>query len=79
MEVPTTGMPYPLACDRVLTVVSDCWVEGLRRKLQGRFLHITDMHPDPYYKTEASEKSACHRMKPKRAKRRSGYYGMPYR
>ncbi|KAI0921857.1 hypothetical protein AcW1_004280 [Taiwanofungus camphoratus] len=51
---------------------------GLRRKLQGRFLHITDMHPDPYYKTEASEKSACHRMKPKRAKRRSGYYGMPY-
>ncbi|OSX60399.1 hypothetical protein POSPLADRAFT_1066706 [Postia placenta MAD-698-R-SB12] len=48
------------------------------RKLQGRFLHITDMHPDPHYKLDASEKSACHRKKPKNAQPRSGYYGMPY-
>ncbi|CCM02492.1 uncharacterized protein FIBRA_04593 [Fibroporia radiculosa] len=48
------------------------------RKLQGRFLHITDIHPDPYYKEDRSEKSACHRKKPKKATPRSGYYGMPF-
>ncbi|THH33616.1 hypothetical protein EUX98_g608 [Antrodiella citrinella] len=49
-----------------------------RRKLQGRFLHITDMHPDPHYRVGMSEKSACHRKKPKKAKERSGEFGMPY-
>ncbi|KAH9936952.1 Metallo-dependent phosphatase-like protein [Amylocystis lapponica] len=48
------------------------------RTLQGRFLHITDMHPDPHYKVDMSETSACHRRKPKKAKERSGYYGMAY-
>ncbi|PCH41204.1 endopolyphosphatase [Wolfiporia cocos MD-104 SS10] len=48
------------------------------RKLQGRFLHITDMHPDPHYRPDMSEKSACHRNKPKKASPRSGDYGMPY-
>ncbi|RYP54177.1 hypothetical protein DL768_000956 [Monosporascus sp. mg162] len=34
-----------------------------RRKLNGRFLHITDLHPDEYYKPHASteEGFACHR------------------
>ncbi|KAG9186907.1 endopolyphosphatase [Alternaria panax] len=34
-----------------------------RRKLTGRFLHITDFHPDPFYKTYSSTESdaACHR------------------
>ncbi|EPQ59245.1 hypothetical protein GLOTRDRAFT_98318 [Gloeophyllum trabeum ATCC 11539] len=49
-----------------------------KRKLQGRFLHITDMHPDPYYRPGASEKSACHRKKPKKDKTRAGYYGTPF-
>ncbi|KAJ1331318.1 endopolyphosphatase [Microdochium nivale] len=33
------------------------------RKLQGRFLHITDLHPDPFYKVHSSteETIACHR------------------
>ncbi|KAF2993615.1 Endopolyphosphatase [Curvularia kusanoi] len=33
------------------------------RKLTGRFLHITDFHPDPFYKTysSTSEEAACHR------------------
>ncbi|KAI0796639.1 Metallo-dependent phosphatase-like protein [Abortiporus biennis] len=48
------------------------------RKLQGRFLHVTDMHPDPHYRPGMSEDSACHRKKPKKTKRRSGDYGMPY-
>ncbi|TFK55714.1 hypothetical protein OE88DRAFT_1621507 [Heliocybe sulcata] len=49
-----------------------------KRKLQGRFLHITDMHPDPHYSPGASEKSACHRKKPKKDKTRAGYYGTPF-
>ncbi|KAF2182222.1 Endopolyphosphatase [Zopfia rhizophila CBS 207.26] len=33
------------------------------RKLHGRFLHISDIHPDPFYKTYSSTKAdaACHR------------------
>ncbi|THH14677.1 hypothetical protein EW146_g5681 [Bondarzewia mesenterica] len=54
-------------------------LEVTQRKLHGRFLHITDMHPDPYYHTDASQSSACHRRKPKKDKDRSGYYGTPYR
>ncbi|TCD66989.1 Endopolyphosphatase [Steccherinum ochraceum] len=49
-----------------------------RRKLQGRFLHITDMHPDPHYRVGMSEKSACHRRKPRKAKERSGEFGLAY-
>ncbi|KAI9063209.1 hypothetical protein FKP32DRAFT_733993 [Trametes sanguinea] len=49
-----------------------------RRKLQGRFLHITDMHPDPHYRVGSSEKKACHRGKPKEGKRPAGYYGLPF-
>jgi endopolyphosphatase len=30
--------------------------------LKGRFLHITDIHPDPHYKTGASFASGCHRI-----------------
>jgi len=34
-----------------------------QRRLKGRFLHITDFHPDPFYKTYTSTTSdaACHR------------------
>ncbi|KAF2637083.1 Endopolyphosphatase [Massarina eburnea CBS 473.64] len=42
------------------------------RRLHGRFLHITDFHPDPFYKTYSSTEhdAACHR---KRGP--AGYYG----
>lgn len=65
---------------------SDCgphagvlWVPEPRRKLQGRFLHITDMHPDPHYRVGSSEKKACHRGKPKEGKAVAGFYGLSYR
>lgn len=29
-------------------------------ELTGRFLHITDLHPDPFYKEGATFGSACH-------------------
>ncbi|KIM53791.1 hypothetical protein SCLCIDRAFT_409629 [Scleroderma citrinum Foug A] len=48
------------------------------RRLHGRFLHITDMHPDPYYKPGSRPSMACHRGKPKK-KRGAGYYGTPYK
>ncbi|TFK43522.1 endopolyphosphatase [Crucibulum laeve] len=48
------------------------------RRLHGRFLHITDMHPDPYYAAHRSQSTACHRKKPKKKKDGSGYYGTPY-
>ena len=47
------------------------------RKLHGRFLHLTDVHPDPHYRDGMSEKSACHRKKPKK-KPRSGAFGYMY-
>ncbi|THV08536.1 hypothetical protein K435DRAFT_641814, partial [Dendrothele bispora CBS 962.96] len=48
------------------------------RQLHGRFLQITDMHPDPYYKAGLSVKKACHRKKPKKKKNRADYFGTPY-
>jgi hypothetical protein len=35
--------------------------------LKGRFIHITDFHPDPHYKAGATFESGCHR-KPKKDK-----------
>ncbi|KNG48687.1 vacuolar endopolyphosphatase protein [Stemphylium lycopersici] len=34
-----------------------------RRRLTGKFLHVTDFHPDPFYKTYSSTtaEAACHR------------------
>ncbi|KAK6586226.1 hypothetical protein PZA11_001283 [Diplocarpon coronariae] len=37
--------------------------ESASRRLHGRFLHISDLHPDPHYKVHSSteEDDACHR------------------
>ncbi|KAK7470627.1 Endopolyphosphatase [Stygiomarasmius scandens] len=48
------------------------------RQLHGRFLQITDMHPDPHYEEGTSVKKACHRKNPKKKKNRAGYYGTAY-
>ncbi|KAJ3778876.1 endopolyphosphatase [Lentinula raphanica] len=48
------------------------------RQLQGRFLHITDLHPDPFYVPGTSISKACHRKIPKNEENRAGYYGTPY-
>ncbi|KAG1735436.1 Metallo-dependent phosphatase-like protein [Suillus lakei] len=47
------------------------------RKLHGRFLHITDIHPDPFYEPGASQSSACHGPNLK-DNHPAGYYGAPY-
>lgn len=45
------------------------------RKLHGRFLHITDIHPDPYYKAHTSVDELCHRGKTTHDK--TGIFGRP--
>ncbi|KAG1768189.1 hypothetical protein EDD22DRAFT_844217 [Suillus occidentalis] len=47
------------------------------RKLHGRFLHITDIHPDPYYAKGTSQSSQCHR-KESDKDQKAGYYGTPF-
>lgn len=46
------------------------------RELTGRFLHITDIHPDEYYKFNSSIDQACHWNKPTKGNR-AGYWGAP--
>ncbi|OAP54263.1 hypothetical protein AYL99_11364 [Fonsecaea erecta] len=40
------------------------------RKLRGRFLHITDIHPDPFYKPHSDPEQNCHS-----GHGSAGYYG----
>ncbi|SCU94372.1 LADA_0G08152g1_1 [Lachancea dasiensis] len=39
---------------------------GKSKTLHGRFLHITDIHPDPLYEVGSSASEMCHRGKPDR-------------
>lgn len=41
---------------------------GKERKLHGRFFHITDIHPDPYYVEGSSIDAVCHTGKPSKKK-----------
>ncbi|KAF7523305.1 hypothetical protein PCG10_006709 [Penicillium crustosum] len=45
-------------------------VEGLRKPVRGRFLHITDFHPDRLYKPGTSIDRSCHR-----GQGPAGYFG----
>ncbi|KAG9104471.1 Endopolyphosphatase [Ceratobasidium sp. 370] len=47
------------------------------KKLHGRFIHITDMHPDGYYLPASSISSSCHSNKPRSDPDRAGYFGAP--
>ncbi|CAO2650578.1 Nn.00g018700.m01.CDS01 [Neocucurbitaria sp. VM-36] len=51
------------AGDSAAATTEDSRTTAAGRRLTGRFLHITDFHPDPFYKTYASTTSdaACHR------------------
>lgn len=70
-----------LLCEQVLAsppqVVLNASPSRADRKLHGRFLHITDIHPDPYYVEGASQSSQCHR-KESGEDQRAGYYGAPF-
>ncbi|KAG8692017.1 Endopolyphosphatase [Ceratobasidium sp. 423] len=47
------------------------------KQLHGRFIHITDIHPDGYYLPGASISSSCHSKKPRKESERAGQYGAP--
>ncbi|SCZ88506.1 BZ3500_MvSof-1268-A1-R1_Chr10-2g02982 [Microbotryum saponariae] len=49
-------------------------LEGPVVKLHGRFLHLTDMHPDPFYLFNSSEATSCHTHAPSKGSR-AGYWG----
>ncbi|KAG2156070.1 Metallo-dependent phosphatase-like protein [Suillus clintonianus] len=70
-----------LLCGQVLAAPSQVVLNAAPsrpdRKLHGRFLHITDIHPDPYYEKGASQSSQCHRTEP-HDKQPAGYYGVPF-
>ncbi|CAE6454211.1 unnamed protein product [Rhizoctonia solani] len=51
--------------------------EAQAKPLHGRFIHITDMHPDKYYLPGASVSSSCHSKKPRKESERAGEYGAP--
>ncbi|CAO1627475.1 unnamed protein product [Parajaminaea phylloscopi] len=63
-ELPHAGISAPDTTDR-------------RPSLSGRFLHLTDLHPDPHYKPGSVASSGCHVDKPKKDKWRAGYWGTP--
>lgn len=48
---------------------------GKERKLHGRFLHITDIHPDPYYVEGSSINAVCHTGKPSKKKDTAPKFG----
>ncbi|KAF7292470.1 RFX-type winged-helix domain-containing protein [Mycena chlorophos] len=48
-----------------------------KRPIHGRFLQITDIHPDPWYKPKSAPSHACHRKKSKK-KNVAGYWGHPF-
>ncbi|KAL9712723.1 Endopolyphosphatase [Leucoagaricus gongylophorus] len=56
---------------------NDTIIDTKPNKLHGRFLHITDMHPDPYYTYRASTSKSCHGKKAKKKSRRANYWGTP--
>ncbi|KAL3230761.1 Endopolyphosphatase [Nakaseomyces bracarensis] len=49
---------------------------GAKRKLHGRFLHITDIHPDPYYAEGSSLEELCHAGKPGKRKDKARKFGV---
>ncbi|KAK4131782.1 carbohydrate esterase family 4 protein [Trichocladium antarcticum] len=59
------ALALALLCHGVIAGSPGPMADAAPRKLHGRFLHITDIHPDQYYKAHSStdEDGACHRGK----------------
>ena len=52
-------------------VLTTALIELMHPALTGRFMHITDFHPDPHYKPGSTYDSGCHR-KDKKSKKGKG-------
>ncbi|TDL29508.1 hypothetical protein BD410DRAFT_26204 [Rickenella mellea] len=77
-DVISTPTPPQAVLSVDATTPADPPAQPAGRKLRGRFLHVTDMHPDGYYRAGASVSSACHSNKPRKEKDRAGWLGTPY-
>jgi endopolyphosphatase len=58
-----------------ITPISSADHGGKPQTIHGRFLHLTDFHPDEHYKEGSSIDNACHREKPYDAADRASKYG----
>lgn len=67
-----SGRPPPQDSQHVLDVFDASSEIQTTRKLRGKFLHITDIHPDPFYRTgsDPDGEHPCHG-----GNGRAGYYG----
>lgn len=45
---------------QALNLTTQSPIKFNNRIIHGRFLHISDIHPDPYYKVNSSQGEACH-------------------
>jgi endopolyphosphatase len=59
---------------RLLAPISLSHRTDRQTALTGRFLHITDFHPDPFYTAGSTFESGCHR-KPEKKKKKKGKKG----
>ncbi|KAK5090933.1 Endopolyphosphatase [Lithohypha guttulata] len=68
----TTALPPIPTVQDVLNVPHAGLEPAQHRKLQGKFLHITDIHPDPFYQqgSDPGGEHPCHR-----GEGRAGYFG----
>ncbi|KAK3355938.1 hypothetical protein B0H65DRAFT_63773 [Neurospora tetraspora] len=62
---PPGAVPSNIPIAQTATVAQPIANSAAPRKLHGKFLHITDLHPDQFYKPHSStdEADACHRGK----------------
>ncbi|RDA90043.1 hypothetical protein CP533_4924, partial [Ophiocordyceps camponoti-saundersi (nom. inval.)] len=59
----TMKFPFVASAMLALALASPAPVREPRRRLRGRFLHITDLHPDEFYKvgSDPAHGNGCHR------------------
>jgi hypothetical protein len=60
------------------SVVSSSYPHTVSTDSTFSFLHITDIHPDPFYRKGSSISSSCHSRQPKSELPRAGLYGTPW-
>lgn len=69
------ALPKPAAIGPATALEPAITAATAARPLKGRFVHLTDLHPDPFYRTGGAESEACHFKKRKKKKRHRGKSG----
>lgn len=53
-------LPAPAAIRPATALEPAIAAATANKPLKGRFVHLTDLHPDPFYRTGGAESKACH-------------------